>query len=121
MEDKYSITIDNEITKIQFFENPSYELVKNIIDDLVEKDIYERRLWDLSKIDFNWSTDQLRSIAEYGKKVFSKPNKLALYAPKDLAFGEMRVFEVYREQHGHALPMVFRKEKEAIDWLNSPI
>ncbi|MBN2426739.1 MAG: hypothetical protein JXK94_00220 [Deltaproteobacteria bacterium] len=66
-------------------------IIIEIIDELVERDIYERRLWDLSKIDFAWSFEKLQALAEYGKNVFKKPNKLAFYAPKELAFGEMRI------------------------------
>ena len=57
-------------------------------------------------------------IAEYGKGKFTKPNRLAIYAIKDLAFGEMSQFEVYREEEKSA-PRAFRDEKSAIEWLNS--
>ena len=37
---------------------------------------------------------------------------------KDLVFGEMRQFEVYREDD-ISVPRVFRDEQIAIEWLNS--
>jgi len=73
----------------------------------------------MSEINFNFTTQEIISIALYGKQKFIKPNKLAIYAVKDLAFGEMRQFMVYREEENKAIPRVFRSEEEAIEWLNS--
>jgi hypothetical protein len=58
----------------------------------------------MSEIKFNFTTDEIQKIAAYGKSKFTKPNKLAIYALDDLAFGEMRQFEVYREEEGKSLP-----------------
>lgn len=117
MSDKYVITVEDGITRIKFLVNPTYEDTKKIIDEIVENYPYERRLWDMSEINFDFTTAEIQLIAEYGKKKFIKPNKLAIYAVNDLAFGEMRQFEVYREEEGKALPKVFRSKKEAIKWL----
>jgi len=113
------ITHKDGITKIKFLVAPSLEQVKSIIDEIVENHPYEKRLWDISEINFDFTTQEIQIIAEYGKQKFIKPNKLAIYAVKDLAFGEMRQFEVYREEENKAIPRVFRNEQEAIKWLNS--
>jgi len=119
MSDRYQISHNDGITKIKFLVKPSYDQVKLIIDDISENYPYEKRLWDLSEINFDFTTDEIQKIAAYGKLKFTKPNKLAIYAIDDLAFGEMRQFEVYREEEGKSLPRAFRSEQEAIDWLNS--
>ncbi len=62
----------------------------------------KKRLWELSAIKFNLSTAEIQSISEYRKRKFTKPNKLAIFAVDDLAFGEMRQFEFYREEQGKA-------------------
>ena len=113
------ITYIDGITKIKFLVSPNLELCKSIIDEIVENYPYEKRLWDLSEIKFDFSTSEIQTIAEYGKGKFTNPNRLAVFALDDLAFGEMRQFEVYREEEGKALPRVFRNEQDAIDWLNS--
>lgn len=113
------ITHEDGITKIKFLVSPSYEQAKLMIDEIAENYPYEKRLWDLSEIKFDFTTAEIQRIAEYGKLKFTKPNKLALFALDDLAFGEMRQFEVYREEEGKAFPRVFRNEQEAIKWLNS--
>ena len=92
---------------------------KKIIDEIVQGYPYEKRLWDLSEIKFDLSLNEIKLISEYGKSKFTKTNKLAIYATNDLAFGEMRQFEVYREEEGKVIPRVFRTKQDAISWLNS--
>ena len=108
------------ITEIKFLVSPTYVQVVSIIDDIVENHPYEKRLWDLSEIQFNFTSSEIEQIAEYGKQKFTKPNRLALFALDDLAFGEMRQFMVYREEQSKALPRAFRNKQAAIEWLNSP-
>lgn len=119
MSDTYIINHSEGITEIKFLVPPSLALAKSIIDDIVENYPYEKRLWDLSEIKFNFTLAEIQQISEYGKLKFTKPNKLAIYAIDDLAFGEMRQFMVYREEEGKALPRAFRNKQEAIEWLNS--
>lgn len=119
MSKTHTIIHINGITKIKFLVNPSFEQVQSIIDEIAENYPYERRLWDMSEIKFNFTTDEIQRIAAYGKLKFTKLNKLAIYALDDLAFGEMRQFEVYREEDNKSLPRVFRNEQDAIEWLNS--
>jgi len=119
MKEIYTLSNIDGITKIKFAENPSYDLVKTIIDELAEKDLYMRRLWDLREINFDWSSDMLRDIAEYGKNKFLKPNKAAFVVDTDLAFGEMRMFMVYREEEDKTYPNVFRIYNKAIEYLNT--
>ena len=113
------ITHENGITKIKFLVNPSFEQVKLMIDEIAENYPYEKRLWDMSEIQFNFTTNEIQKIAAYGKSKFIKPNKLAVYALDDVAFGEKRIFEIYREEEGKSLPRAFRNEQDAITWLNS--
>jgi len=119
MDKTYIITHTDGITTIKFLIEPSFEMVKTIINELVENYPYEKRLWDMSEIKFDFTTAEIKMIAEYGKKKFTKPNRLAIYATNDLSFGEMRQFEVYRVEENKSLPKVFRDEKSAIEWLNS--
>lgn len=119
MSKAYIISHSEGITKIKFLVPPTLRQIESIIDEIVENYPYEKRLWDLSAIKFNLSTAEIQSISEYGKRKFTKPNKLAIFAVDDLAFGEMRQFEFYREEQGKAIPRAFRNEQQAIDWLNS--
>ena len=113
----YSIDHIDGITEVRFSRAPSYADTRAAIDDIIANYPYDRRLWDLSHIDFDFTMDELRSIAEYGKLVFTQPSKAAFVAPQDLAYGELRAFEVYREQTDHAAARVFRTRAEALAWL----
>ena len=115
----HSIETEDGITRIRFSRRPTYEECRAAVDDLADNYPYERRLWDFSGINFDLTQEEIRSIAHYGKVRFSKPNRAAIVAPNDLAYGEMRAFEVYRRQEGHAVARVFRTESEAVQWLRS--
>jgi len=119
MPNDYIISHENGITKVKFLVQPSLDLAKQIIDEIVDKYPYDKRLWDISNVKFDFTLTEIQTIAEYGKLKFISPSKIAIFAVDDLAFGEMRQFGVYREEEGKTLPQVFRNEQDAIDWLNS--
>lgn len=117
MSNFYLIDYVNGITRIQFSKKPTYSETKTVIDDIAENYPYEKRLWLLDNIKFDFTMAELQAIAEYGKLKFLKPNKVAIIAPDDLVYGEMRQFMVYREQNEISTARVFRNEQEAIEWL----
>lgn len=119
MTEKYTIDILSNITYIHFILDPSYKDIQDVLDKLVEDQIYEKRLYDLIDVKFDLTTNELKSMAEYGKRIFSKPNKAAMVTNQDLAFGEGRQFSAYREDDNCKFS-VFRNKEEAIDWLNQP-
>jgi len=97
---------------------PSFDEVKSVLDNIAKNHSYRKRLFDFSEVDIDFTTHELRSIAAYGKFKFTRKSKLAVYTVDDLSFGEMRQFEVYREEEGKAISGVFRTEQAAIEWLN---
>ena len=116
MAQNYTIEHKDGITTIRFTAKPTYSEVQGVIDDIVENHPYNLRLWDFSNIEFDFNEKEIIDIANYGKLKFVKPNKLALVAPQDLAYGQLRAFEVYREE-AHAVARVFRTKPEAMAWL----
>ena len=112
----YSIEAKDGITTISFSKTPELADFVDIIDELAEKDLYTRRLWNFNPHGFNMNPEQLMQIANYGKTKFVKPSKLAIVAPKDLIYGLSRLFEVYREEQ-QVSTNVFRNEKDAREWL----
>ena len=119
MSEKYQIEYLNGITKIRFTSRPTFDEVKIVINDIAENYPYEKRLWDLSNIDFHFTIKELHDIAEYGKVKFIKPNKMAIVSPNINVDIEMTIFEVYRTQEGHSKTRAFRQESEAVAWLNN--
>jgi hypothetical protein len=118
MPDRYKIENISGITKITFLKKPTYVDAQNIIDEISKNNAYEKRLWDLTKVDFNFTLEEIKNISKYGKSKLIEPNKLAVVAFNDLAYGEMRQFMVYREEDVSSV-CVFRCETEAFNWLNS--
>jgi len=116
---EYKIKYSNGITIILFTTPPTFDEVKTIIDDIVENYPYEKRLWDLSNIDFHFTINELHDIAEYGKSKFIKPNKMAIVSPNINVDIEMAIFDVYRTQDSHSKTRAFRTKSEAIEWLNN--
>jgi len=117
MSEIYKIEYLNGITRIEFLKNPTYKDATTAIDDIAENYPYEKRLWVLS-FDFSFTEQEIKDISKYGKSIFINPNKIAIVANGDLAYGEMRQFMVYREEENKADACVFKTEEEAINWLN---
>ena len=117
MTKNYSVSNDNGITRVDFYSQPTLNEIKAATDELYEKFPYEKRLWNLSNVNLDLSTEELIAIARYGKPKFTKPNKIALFASDDLAYGELRQFAAHREQ-GSSQVQIFRNEEESIAWLN---
>ena len=113
---KYYIENESGITIVHFDSDPTYNEIIEMLDYLSENNLYIKRLFDFSKVKFKLTTDQIKSMAEYGKKIFTQKNKGAVLSNIDLVFGESRQFSVYREDEV-CLFNTFRNKKDAIDWL----
>lgn len=117
MEDKYTIEHVDGITRIIFSSNPAYSDAHEIIDNIADNFPYDKRLWDFSRIKFDFTVEEIKSIAEYGKSKFSKPNKLAIVAPDNWAYIELHIFQAHRHQKNISETRVFRTVPEAERWL----
>jgi len=117
MSEKYLIEYKNGVTRIQFFKNPTYAETQTIINDLSENYPYEKRLWILTNVRLNFTRDEIRAIAKYGKIKFIKPNRLALVAPDNWTYIKLHMFQAHRKQKEHSVAKVFRTELKALEWL----
>jgi hypothetical protein len=77
-------------------------------------------LLDFSELTTFPDSDQVRSVALEVRHLLSKVswNNCAIVAPRDLAFGIGRMFEMISEPYFHAT-MVFRRLPEAEQWLRT--
>ena len=117
MDNKYLIEHVDGITRIEFSKNPTYSDAQDVIDEIADNFPYEKRLWDFSKIRFDFTVEEIKSIAKYGKSKFSKANKLAIVAPDNWAYIELHIFQAHRRQKDLSETMVFRTVPEAENWL----
>ncbi len=117
MDKNYTIEQTNNITRIVFSKAPTFDEAKEVIDKLAVNNSYHLRLWDFSNVLFDFSIDEIKDIASYGKFKFLEKNRIAVVAPQDYAYGLLRAFEVYREQDMFSEARVFRRKEEALQWL----
>ncbi len=115
MPEKYSITIKNQITMVEFVERPGLEDLCKAIDVVSKNYQRSRRLWNLSK---GWTlTDSdVRCSAERANVRFLKPSKAAIIVPAQRKLEFERVFEVFRADD-FTENRVFQSVTEALTWL----
>lgn len=118
MNEKYLIEHVGGITRITFSSKPTYDDAKQVIDEIADDFPYEKRLWDFTNIRFDFTIDEIKSIAKYGKMKFTGPNQLAIVAPDNWAYIELHIFQAHRNQKEISQTRVFRTVQEAINWLN---
>jgi len=76
-------------------------------------------LWDLRRATFDLGADEVRELAEFVKEAAPVSSlRTAFLVARDLEFGLIRMFAVFRETEG-ARAAVFRDRDEAIAWLCS--
>ena len=116
MASKYTIESSQGITTVRFSLAPGEEVLRSAIDELADHYQNDLRLWDFSIFGLSLSNSQLEKLAEYGKRRFTNPSRVAIVASEDLTFGLSRMYEVYREEDRLQFK-VFRTELEARQWL----
>ncbi len=118
MTTRYEISVEAGITVITML----YEVTPNdllgALQEIVAHHSCERRLWDFSKVEFNLSTDEMRSVSEVSKRLIDYPNRVAFAVGDPLAFGKIRQFMVFREGD-LTVPGVFNTRADALAWLSN--
>lgn len=88
-----------------------------VIDELYEQRAYHRRIFDMRDHGFQVSFEDVQAISVYSKEKFRDANRGAFLVADDSTYGRIRQLMVFRDQEGLAETMVFRDEREALDWL----
>ena len=117
MPKEYSIEVVDEIAVVHFKKKANALDVLSAIDDVAAIGKCNRRLWIFdSGFESSTRIDDVRKVANYGKKIWPVPSKVAFVASDDHAFGLSRMHEVFGEREG-VESNVFRTPQEAIIWL----
>ena len=104
------------IVQVRFVRPPQVEDFCRALDEVVELDTNQFRLWDFS-CGVNWSSAELEKIAAYAKTTVRVPSsKIAIIAPDDLTYGLFRIHDESRVDE-YSEQIVFRTETEALHWL----
>ncbi len=103
------------ITTIRLLRRVSVEEFLVMMEDVVKHEIGDRRLWDATR-NFNFSAEEIRQIAVRVREIFPHAQRVAFVAADDLTFGQIRMFEAFRDSQDFPTK-VFRDEPTARAWL----
>ncbi len=118
MNDAYTITTSDDLTIVRLLRDLNLDEMLELLDVVAARCPGNRRLWDLSK-HLKLANEDIRLVAERGKRAWRGPARVALLATDDLSFGLLRVFEAFRSSDGYEI-RVFRDEEAALAWLREP-
>ena len=111
------VRIVDGITIATFLEPSSVEETKAVIRHIGDQGVYHRRVWDLSRIDFPFTIDELRELAYYGREKMGDASRIALVVKDAVGFGSSRAFATHREGDDLAKSRVFKSFDEAMQWI----
>ena len=114
-----TIDITGGVTSVRFTKETGVEDIRNAIDEVAENHLSDLRLWDISCEGINLTGRQIKQLAKYGRSKFLIPSKVAIVVQEDLAYGLMRMYEVYKNE-GLSETRIFCSDQEARIWLNRP-
>ncbi|MDJ0748475.1 MAG: hypothetical protein QNJ11_03265 [Woeseiaceae bacterium] len=115
MSSNFIVEQQDGITTIRLTRRLPLEEFLSMIDDVARAGVGDRRLWDATG-NFNFSADEIRQIAARSKAVLPRAVCVAFVAADDLTFGQVRMFEAFREEAGFRTK-AFRDEQAARTWL----
>ncbi len=114
----YEVEVAEGVTIITCHSNPTLQDLRTIITNVAQNYPYERRMWDLSSVDFNMAYKDLKQAAKDGRKLFTKASRTAILVSSELAYGQANQFRVHREDDNCEV-MQFFDRHQAIDWLKT--
>jgi len=106
---RYGVVLPEELmpSLVELFSDPDFQKVEKVLVDLSTA--------DFSKV----SHDELFEHGDFSKRHLKDGEiRVALAAPKDLAFGMARVYEAFASEGDNL--RVFRTLDEAKEWLDHP-
>lgn len=115
----YSICVEGDLTVIRLFQPLSLKMICNIYQVLSVDHLYLKRLWDLRKVDFHFSEQDLLHISKLGQRLFPLPSFSAAVVSDEYSYAVLRQFEVYAESRMNTQLCVFYTMEQAMDWLAS--
>ena len=117
--DSIDVRVVDGVTLATFLKPAGVDEAKAAIRYMGSKGIYHRRVWDVSKVDFPFSIEELRELAYYGRDTMGETNRVALVVKDTVGFGSSRAFSTYRESDDVAKARVFKDLDDALRWVKA--
>ncbi|MEE4245738.1 MAG: hypothetical protein V2I33_10020 [Kangiellaceae bacterium] len=111
------ITIEQGVSVITAIADVSYETVRETLDIVAQQFPYQRRLWDISTVHFDFNMQELMAISNHSNAIYLEPNKLAIFVTDELALAEMSQLIAFREKEGVSQTRAFKDKEQAMQWL----
>lgn len=102
MSSNFVVEEQDGITTIRLARQLSLEELLRVLDDVTKLGTSNRRIWDATR-HFNFTADEVRSIANHGRILWPSAARVGYVAEDDLTFGLVRMFEVFREQENYEI------------------
>ena len=115
MSSKFVVEHLDGITTIRLLQRMDVEQFIEMIGEIAKQDVGDRRLWNVTR-NFNYSSEDIRHIAARVRAIFPDAERVAFVAADDLTFGQVRMFEAFRDSKDFPTK-AFRDEPAARAWL----
>ena len=115
MSSNFVVEQEDGITTVRLTRKLGLDEFLQMIDDVAKAGVADRRLWDTTR-KFNFAASEIRQIAAHAKSVLPRAKCVAFVAADDLTFGQVRMFEAFRDEEGFRTK-AFRDEQAAREWL----
>ena len=115
MSSNFVIEQQDGVTTIRLLRLMDVDQFLVMLEEIAKQEIGDRRLWDATR-NFNFSAEEIRQIAVHVRAIFPRAERVAFVAADDLTFGQIRMFEAFRDPDDFPT-RVFRDEPTARAWL----
>ena len=112
----FVVSVADGITHIKPTRKPTTSEILAFAVDLITSGSHPRRLWDYSDMNFPFSIEELKLLADGAVRLNESPCRIATLVSDDLGYGSMRVFAAHFTTE-QAPMMVFRDGDAALRWL----
>ena len=118
MEFSYHIAQGDDYLTIALRGKASKSDLRSVLDSITVDGtlMHARRLWDLRDCELDVVYNELVELAGIARSRDPVRGRGAVLVAKDLAFGQLRIYQAFRESESNDV-MVFRDEDEAIEWI----
>ncbi len=120
MTETYKITINRDVTVIEFEKDPSFFDITQAVNEISKNYSYKKRLWMFGEKKVSLSLLDIEKLAIFVSYKFKDKNRAAFVISDEPSLRKLRVYQAYREGNKNELRS-FRSIDNAREWLSTPL